>query len=167
MARAKPQLGVRPFLPADAPILNAIFRASIEELTEEDYNPAQQEAWASAANDEEGFAQRLASRLTLIGTLEGSPVGFISLEGPHQIDMLYVHPVAARQGVATMLYDAIERLATARGTSHLTVDASDTAREFFQLRGFTAEQRNTVSVGNEWLSNTTMKKKLAAKGDAS
>jgi putative acetyltransferase len=45
----------------------------------------------------------------------------------------------------------------------LKVEASDTAREFFQRRGFSAEQRNTVSVGNEWLANTTMKKKLAAK----
>jgi len=45
------------------------------------------------------------------------------------------------------------------------VDASDTAREFFAHRGFTAEQRNSVSVGNEWLSNTTMKKRLAANED--
>ena len=35
-------------------------------------------------------------------------------------------------------------------------------------RRFTAEQRNSVSVGNEWLSNTTMKKRLAAnEGSAS
>ncbi len=76
--------------------------------------------------------------------------------------MLYVHPAAAGQGVGTMLYDAVEKLAAARGAAQLTVDASDTAREFFEHRGFRAEQRNTVSVGNEWLGNTTMKKKLAA-----
>ena len=50
--------------------------------------------------------------------------------------------------------------------AQLTVEASDSASDFFQKRGFTAEQRNTVSVGNEWLSNTTMKKKLPAKGAA-
>ena len=74
--------------------------------------------------------------------------------------MLYVHPAAAGQGVGTMLYDAIEKLATARGAEQLTVEASDTASEFFQRRGFTAERRNTISVGDEWLSNTTMKKTL-------
>jgi putative acetyltransferase len=63
-----------------------------------------------------------------------------------------------------MLYDAIEKLAAARGAPHLSVDASDTSLHFFQRRGFAAQQRNTVSVGNEWLSNTTMKKPLAAKG---
>jgi putative acetyltransferase len=63
-----------------------------------------------------------------------------------------------------MLYEAIEKLSASRGTPHLSVEASDTAREFFAHRGFIAEQRNSVSVGNEWLSNTTMKKKLASKG---
>ena len=37
---------LRPFLPADTPMLAAIFVASIEELTGDDYSEAQQEAWA-------------------------------------------------------------------------------------------------------------------------
>lgn len=167
MARAQPQLALRPFLAADAPLLAAIFRASIEELTEEDYNPAQQEAWASAADDEDAFAEKLGQQLTLIATLNGSPVGFAALEGGSKVAMLYVHPAVAGQGVGSMLYDALERLAAARGASQLTVEASDSASGFFQKHGFTAEQRNTVSVGNEWLTNTTMKKKLQPKGAAS
>ena len=51
MARAAPDFALRPFLPADAPLLAEIFRASIEELTEDDYSEAQQEAWAAAADD--------------------------------------------------------------------------------------------------------------------
>jgi putative acetyltransferase len=167
MARAHPTLGLRPFLPADAPILAAIFRAAIEELTGEDYTPPQQEAWAAAADDEEGFAQRLGKKLTLIATLDGSPVGFAALEGANTIDMLYVHPAVARQGIGTMLYGALEKLAASRGASHLTVDASDAALPFFQKHGFTPHQRNTVTVGNEWLSNTTMKKQLSGKDRAS
>ncbi|HET7680648.1 MAG TPA: GNAT family N-acetyltransferase [Xanthobacteraceae bacterium] len=164
MATAHPKAGLRPYLPADAPILAEIFRASIEELTTEDYSEAQQEAWASAADDEGAFAERLGQQLTLVGTLNGSPVGFISLEGRDRIGMLYVHPAAAGQGVGTMLYDAVEKLAAARGASKLTVEASDTASAFFQHRGFIAQQRNTVLRGDEWLANTTMEKKLAAKG---
>jgi putative acetyltransferase len=167
MARAKPQFALRPYLPQDAPALTEIFRASIEELTEDDYNPAQQEAWASAADDIEAFAARLGKHLTLIATMDGSPVGFISLDAPTQIGLFYVHPAVAGHGAGAMLYDAVEKLSASRGTPHLSVDASDTAREFFAHRGFSAEQRNSVSVGNEWLSNTTMKKKLAAKGAAS
>jgi putative acetyltransferase len=164
MAMAHPKAGLRPYLPADGPLLAEIFRASIEELTTEDYSEAQQEAWASAADDEQAFAERLGKQLTLVGTLNGSPVGFISLEGRERIGMLYVHPAAAGQGVGTMLYDAAEKLAAARGASKLTVEASDSASAFFQHRGFVAQQRNTVLRGDEWLANTTMEKKLGAKG---
>ena len=50
-------------------------------------------------------------------------------------------------GVATLLVDAIEKLAEARGAKRLTVDASDTARDFFDKRGFEAQHRNTVPRG--------------------
>ncbi len=157
---ANPKLALRPYLPADAAILAAIFRASVEELTGDDYDEEQQEAWASFVDDETDFATRLAERLTLIATLGGSPVGFIALEGADKIDMLYVHPVAAGQGVGAMLADAIEKLASSRGAKRLTVEASDTAQGFFQHRGFVAQQRNTVMREGVWLPNTTMEKKF-------
>ncbi len=47
-----PKLALRPMLPTDAPFLAEIFRASIEDLTADDYSAAQQEAWAAAADDE-------------------------------------------------------------------------------------------------------------------
>ena len=159
-ARAKPQFALRPFLPQDTPFLADIFRASVEGLTEEDYTPAQQDAWASEADNLEALAERFGRHLTLIATMEGSPIGFITLDAPTDIGLFYVHPAVAGQGAGRMLYEAIEKISAARGTPHLSVDASDTSRDFFSHRGFTPEQRNTVSVGNEWLSNTTMKKKL-------
>ena len=60
-----------------------------------------------------------------------------------------------------MLVDALEKLGVARGAKRLTADVSDSAQDFFEKRGFTATQRNTVLRGGEWLANTTMEKKLA------
>ena len=68
--------------------------------------------------------------------MQNSPVGFASLKGADHIDMLFVHPSAAGQGVASMLVDALEKLAGGRGAKILTVDASDTASEFFAKRGY-------------------------------
>ena len=167
MARAHPKLALRPFLPADTALLREIFRDSIADLTDEDYSEAQQNAWAAAADDEAAFGKRLGSQLTLVSTLEGSAVGFASLASGDKIDMLYVHPAAVRQGVASLLIDALEKLAGARGTAKLIVDASDTARGFFEKRGYIAQQRNSISVGDEWLANTTLHKQLATKREAS
>jgi putative acetyltransferase len=160
MGQALPKPALRPFLAADTPVLAAIFAAAIEELTGEDYSEAQQQAWASAADDEEQFGKRLASELTLIATLRNSAVGFASLKGADHIDMLYVHPGAVGQGVASMLCDALEKLAGSRGAKSLDVDASDNAEGFFLKRGYVGMQRNTVTVNGEWLANTTMRKTL-------
>jgi putative acetyltransferase len=156
----KPAL--RPMLPVDAPVLAAIFASSVEELTGDDYNEEQQQAWASVVDDEEAFAERLAGQLTLVATLQNAPVGFASLKGADHIDLLYVHPGSVGQGVASALCDALEKLAGARGAKVLNVDASDNAQEFFSKRGYVATRRNTVTVKGEWLANTTMQKTLAS-----
>ena len=161
MGQALPEPALRPYLAADTPVLAAIFVAAIEQLTGDDYSEAQQQAWAAAAEDEEQFGKRLAGELTLIATLQNSPVGFASLKGADHIDMIYVHPSAVGQGIASVLCEALERLAGGRGAKSLTVDASDTAQEFFRKRGYVGKQRNTVIARGEWLANTTMEKKLA------
>jgi len=153
---------LRPYLPADTPVLAAIFAAAIGELTGDDYTEEQQQAWMAVAEDEE-FGRRLTADLTLIATLQNSPVGFASLRGKDHIRMLYVHPGAAGQGVASMLLDALEKLAGGRGAAKLTVDASDNAEGFFRKRGYVAMQRNSITLNGEWLANTTMQKTLGGK----
>src|SRR5271155_3427112 len=167
MARALPKLAMRPMLPTDVPLLAEIFRASIEELTMDDYSEAQQQAWASPADDRAEFGAKLAGDLTLVATFGGAAIGFASLADNTRIDMLYVHPAAAGQGAAALLCDALEKLAAARGSKELTVEASDAARGFFEKRGFSARTRNTVLLGGEWLANTTLVKALAGKAGAS
>src|SRR6266704_243162 len=136
MGQALPKPALRPFLAADTPVLAAIFVAAIEELTGDDYSEAQQQAWASAADDEEQFGKRLGSELTLIATLQNSPVGFAALKAADHIDMLYIPPSAVGPGVASMLIEALDTLAGGRGATSLTVAASDTAQEFFEKRGY-------------------------------
>jgi putative acetyltransferase len=161
----KSQPALRPYLPADAPLLAEIFRASVGELAAEDYNEAQQAAWISAADDQ-GFAKRLANELTIVATIEGGPVGFASVKSDGVIDMLYVHPSVARRGVASLLCEALEKLAAGRGAKKLSADASDNALGFFTNRGYVAERRNAVRRNGEWLATTTVSKPLSSPGAA-
>ncbi len=159
-ASAVPKPALRPFLPADGPVLAQIFRDLIAQLTGDDYDEAQRAAWMSRADDEARFAESLATSLTLVATVAHAPVGFVSLKGREHIDKLYVHPTMAREGIGMLLCDAIEKLAQARGAKRLTTDASDTSRPLFERRGFEATHRQTVALGMEWLGNTRMEKQL-------
>jgi len=156
---------LRPFLPADTVPLQDLFAQSIEELTADDYDEDQRLAWVATAADAQAFAERLGGMVTLVVQVDGAYAGFASLKNNDTVEMLYVHPYYAGQGVGSALLDAVERLARARGTAEITVEASDTAEPFFETRGYVAAQRNMVPRDNLWLPNTTMKKKLGAAND--
>ncbi|HVX34799.1 MAG TPA: GNAT family N-acetyltransferase [Hyphomicrobium sp.] len=152
---------LRPFLPADTMALRDLFAQSIEELTVDDYDEDQRLAWAASAEDAAEFRTRLGEMLTLVVHLDGEYLGFGSLKDNKTIDMLYVHPDFAGEGIGSAIADALEKIAGARGAEALTVDSSDTAVPFFERRGYTAVRRNSVPRDDQWLSNTTMIKPLA------
>ena len=156
-------IALRPYLPTDAARCAAIFRAAIVEIAAEDYSESQCEAWAARADDEAAFAQSLAAMLTLVATQDGEVIGFVSLKGADHIEMIYVAPDFAAQGVGATLLDALEKIASARGAAKLTAEVSDTAKPLFDRRKFVAERRNLQRLDEEWLANTTMSKALAAK----
>jgi len=154
------EIALRPYLPTDARRCLQIFVTSIAEIACEDYNEDQCDAWIAAFDDEKAMGKRLAAMLTLVATVDGEPVGFISLKGADGVEMIYVAPERARQGVATTLLDAVTRIAAARGASKLTADVSDTAKPLFEKQGFVGQRRNLVTLGEQWLANTTMSKTL-------
>lgn len=155
-------IGLRPYIASDAGECVSIFASSIAELAREDYDDGQCEAWIATAEDKANFAKRLQDSLTLIATLEGATAGFASLKGADVVDMIYVDPEQARKGVGTALLDALTKLAAARGAKKVTAEVSDTAKPLFERLGYSAQRRNLVMLGDQWLGNTTMSKTLAA-----
>jgi putative acetyltransferase len=162
-AGAFPKPSLRPYQQSDLESLAEIRFAAIEELTVDDYDEAQRQAWASLADDDEVFAETLAKGLTLVAEIGGEPVGFVTLHEGGVIDQLYVHPSVSRTGIATALCEAIERQAAAHGISALIADVSDTGKPLFQARGYRAEHRHTIEIDGQWLGNTRMKKLLSPK----
>jgi putative acetyltransferase len=160
----RPTHPLRPFLPADTIELRELFAQSIEELTQEEYDEDQRTAWAATAADGAEFAKRLGSMVTLVVQIDGEYAGFGSLKDNKVLDMLFVHPFHAGEGVGTALADALERIAAARGGTEISVDASETASTFFEERGYVATRRNSVPLDDQWLTNTTMTKKLTPVG---
>ncbi len=157
----KNEIPLRPFLPQDLVALQDLFAQSIEELTQEEYDEDQRLAWISKAADTEAFGRRLSQTTTLVVEVDDELAGFGSLKDNRVVDMLYVHPYFVGRGIGSALADALETLAKARGSNEISVDASDTATEFFAERGYVPKGRNSVPLEDQWLMNTTMTKTLA------
>jgi putative acetyltransferase len=153
-------ISLRPFLSHDAPALAALFRASMTELASEDYDEAQIDAWVSISDDAAQWAQKFDTTLTLLAFVGQTLAGFATLRGKDEIDMLYVAPDFVRQGVASALLVAVEKLAHARGAQTLRVDAPDNAEAFFKARGYGAQRRNTVCLAGAFIGTTTLTKPL-------
>lgn len=155
-------LSFRPYLSRDAETLASLFAESVLTLGEDYYSEGQLAAWASRVEDMEAFSANLAGMTTILAETEGETVGFASLKDDTHIEMLYVLPDAARQGIGKALVNVMELLAQKRGAEALSVDASEVAVPLFEKLGYEAQKRNTVMVEDEWLANTTMKKALGA-----
>jgi putative acetyltransferase len=151
---------LRPALPADHESLAILFQASIEELAADAYSDEQRALWGGKAEDAAAWTRHLAGCLVLVAEEDGEPVGFAAMRDNSIIENVHVHPDVAFMGVGRQLLDALERLATARGTARLSVAATDNALPFFEKLGFVAVRRSTLSIGDEWLPSMVMEKAL-------
>ncbi|MCB1474416.1 MAG: GNAT family N-acetyltransferase [Rhodobiaceae bacterium] len=156
---------IRPLESADLGRISTIYKTSIEELASGHYDAEQRAAWKAASENELEFASRLRAGTVLVATGE-RVAGFASLLGNDTLDMLYVDPLFARRGAATVLCDMLETVAHVRGADLMTAEVSDAAAGFFLKRGFLVGERHFVSRNGARLARTTMRKVLGQKGVA-
>lgn len=130
---------LRPFQREWAEGLAHIFIRAIDETCAKDYSKLQLEAWASAA-DQDGWADRFESSLTLVAFLGEEAIGFGNIEEGGHLDMLYVHPDYQGMGIASRICDMLE----SRAEGEIRVESSLTAKGFFLGRGYEVLEEETV-----------------------
>jgi GNAT superfamily N-acetyltransferase/RimJ/RimL family protein N-acetyltransferase len=146
---------IRRYEPGDAQPTQSVFERAIRITASADYPPAQIDAWSSGT-DPSTWAARRAMAETWVAEEDQSIVGFTDLGGGGHIDMLFVDPEAGRRGVASALLAHLIALALARGVTTLTVDASKTARPFFERHGFSVDAVQQVERAGVTLTNFRM-----------
>lgn len=145
----------------DAEALADVLHRAVHGLTQRDYSEAQRRAWSPAPMEAERMRARIIDgRQVWLATRASALLGFIELETNGHIDCCYVAPEAARQGVASALYDQLEHTARKQGIAQLVVEASDSALAFFEKNGFHAVARQAVTRAGVSLHNTRMIKDL-------
>lgn len=130
--------------PGDAPRLAALYRESVMRLGPTAYDPAQVAAWARYPDDDEAFAEQLASGLLRVAEVDGAPAAFGLLEENDHVALLYCHPGHARRGLASRILHDLESHARAAGQVVISTDASRVSRPFFEHHGYHLTGREEV-----------------------
>lgn len=163
-----PTFHIRHFRHGDEPALRALFHASVHGLAARHYTADQVAAWAPAQHDAALWAQRMQAIQPFIAQAphDGAMAGFADLQPNGLIDMFFVAPAFARQGVARVLMAHIHAQAAARGIPRLHAHVSLTAEPFFAAMGFGVQERQEVQRAGVVLRNARMDKVLAPLGES-
>lgn len=156
-------MSIRAFQAADAAALVELFHASVHQVGALDYSPEQVAAWSPRPADPADFTRRVSDgRDVFVAVNEADePVAFIELEADGHIDCFYCHPDWVGKGVASSLYDHLERVAISRRLDHLYVEASEAARRLFSRKGYSVEHRRDFERNGVPIHNYRMVKSLA------
>ena len=152
---------IRHYRSADADSIVQIFHASVHGLANSDYTSAQLKAWSPSPRDADWYRTRAQNRTIWVAERADTLIGFAELESNGHVDMVYVAPSVARQGVATALLHALESHAREAGLPGLFVEASETALPFFTRVGFGSARRREIERDGVRLHNYAMEKALA------
>ena len=156
---------VRTWEPTDAAATLEVFRRSVHVTAAADCSAAQRAAWAPDDLEVQEWGRRRAAAGTRVAVHDGSVAGFTDLSARGHIGMFYVHPEHGGRGVGAALLSVLLREAAARGVQQLTVDASLTARGFFERAGFTTVREQRVQRGGQEFTNVAMRLVLPGPGD--
>jgi putative acetyltransferase len=151
---------VRALALSDAEAAAEIFHDAVQTGAAEAYTQAQRDAWSGPAPDPEKWRARFEEQTGVVAEAGGEAVGFMTLDADGHVDLAYVRPERARQGVGGRLYAALEALAREAGLARLSTHASLVARPFFEKQGWRTEQEQQVSLRGETLTNFAMSKRL-------
>jgi putative acetyltransferase len=151
---------VRLFQTQDAEQIARLFHETVREINVRDYSNSQVEAWAPEDIQFRNWVEVCSNRFTYVADDDGVIAGFGELEPNGHIDCFYCHKNYQRCGVGSRIYQAIEAKAYELSLNRLFVEASITAKPFFQRMGFAVVKEQEVMRRGEGFINYAMEKLL-------
>lgn len=133
-----------------------LFYECVHSINQQDYSPKQLDAWANGNIDLNKWNQSFLNSLSFVVSINDILVGFADMDDLGYLDHLYVHKDYQRQGIATILCDALENSVH---TSSYYTNASITAIPFFEKRGYHCVKKQEVIKDGISLINYRMEKK--------
>lgn len=143
---------LRLLVAADLPELVDLYRDAVLSQTPGYYNDRQIQAWAHHAGREAGLAEALARGVGLASCAappQRTIEAFALLDPIDRLSLLYCRGRSSRQGRATALLAALERIAQERGCQRLRTEASQLSRPLLERLGWWMEAEEEVVFAGE------------------
>jgi putative acetyltransferase len=151
---------IRLFRPEDTEQIAQLFHDTVRSINIHDYTDRQVNAWAPDDLYFRKWVEACTTRFTYVAERADLIIGFGELSANGHIDCFYCHKNYQRQGVGKLIYQAIEQHAIGLNLTLLQVEASITARPFFEQMGFSVVRSQQVSCRDEFFTNYLMSKKI-------
>lgn len=136
-----------------------LFTNTIHKTCNKEYTKEQLNAWASLKIDFFMWEQRVERTKPFLAIFDKELVGFVEFYDEY-IDCFYVHHKYQGLGVGKRLLNHVLNLAKKRGILKIRVDASITAKPFFETFGFVEVRENIVLRDACELTNYSMERSL-------
>ncbi|UQZ37242.1 GNAT family N-acetyltransferase [Paenibacillus sp. PK3_47] len=160
-------MNIRKFQGSDIHDIVSLFYGTVHTINTKDYTPDQLNAWAPLQEQqtrEDLWLESLSRNITYVAEINGETAGFADMTEAGHIDRMFTHKDYQGQGIASALLHVLESEAALLGLDLLDVDASLTAKPFFEHHGFrTVTEQNVVRNGIT-LVNFKMIKALSSSG---
>ena len=153
-------ISVRRYSKCDLETVADVFTTSVHELSGSRYSLQQRQAWAPRPPDLKQWEVRLRNLQTLIAEVDARPVGFLSYQPDGYVDLLYVRPQFERTGIATHLYECVEKIFIETDVASAYTEASLIAQPFFVRHGFHTSRFEEIRVNGTPLQRWAMFKTL-------
>lgn len=151
---------IRLFEKQDVEQIAQLFHETIREVNIRDYSSNQVQAWAPDDIYFRNWLEVCSNRFTFVADDDGVIAGFGELEPNGHIDCFYCHKNYQRCGVGRQIYQAMEAKAGELFVNRLFVEASLTAKPFFERMGFSVIKEQAVTCRGETFINYAMEKFL-------
>lgn len=151
---------IRPYKTEDCEEMIKLFYETVHSVNARDYNESQLNVWAPEEIDVIEWDKSFSRQYTIVVEKNGIIIGFGNINNNGYFDKLFVHKDYQGQGIAKMIADELEKYAYKNKINIITVDASITARPFFEKRGYQIVRQQEVERKGQYLTNFMMKKTL-------
>ena len=152
---------IRPARFSDIPAMQCLFRETVLAVNRQHYTAEEVADWASCGDDPRHWEALFARQHYFVAeSPEAEMTGFASIDETGYMHALFVHREWQRCGVASALYETVERFARETGAGRITSEVSETARGFFERQGFRVDGKQRQQANRLWLKNYKMSKRL-------